>query len=185
MTRWGIPADAWQIIDGSGLSRRNAIAPEALVAVLQRMYDPSGGSPWMTALPVAGRDGTLAGRMRARRPKATCARRPARCRTSARWPATCARATARTLAFAIMADNFEGPGGAAADAIDRIAVRLANLQPHVATRPACHAVRRYRRQHSIRSASLAARERSPARAHRGRRPAPGRACRRRARRTVA
>ena len=28
MTAWGIPADAWQIIDGSGLSRRNAIAAE-------------------------------------------------------------------------------------------------------------------------------------------------------------
>ena len=63
LAAWGIPADAWQIIDGSGLSRRDAIAPEALVAILRRMYEPSGGSPWMTALPVAGRDGTLAGRM--------------------------------------------------------------------------------------------------------------------------
>ena len=63
MAAWGIPADAWQIVDGSGLSRRNAMAPEALVAVLRRMYDPSGASPWMTALPVAGLDGTLAGRM--------------------------------------------------------------------------------------------------------------------------
>ena len=31
------------------------------------------------------------------------------------------------LAFAIMADHFEGPGSAAADAIDRIAVRLAGF----------------------------------------------------------
>jgi hypothetical protein len=30
-----------------------------------------------------------------------------------------------TLAFAIMADGFEGPGAAAVDAIDRIAVHLA------------------------------------------------------------
>jgi D-alanyl-D-alanine carboxypeptidase/D-alanyl-D-alanine-endopeptidase (penicillin-binding protein 4) len=29
------------------------------------------------------------------------------------------------LAFAILADNFEGPGAAATDAVDRIAVRLA------------------------------------------------------------
>ena len=62
MTAWGIAPDSWQIIDGSGLSRRNAVAPEAVVAILQRMYDPSGLSPWMTAFPVAGRDGTLAGR---------------------------------------------------------------------------------------------------------------------------
>ena len=32
-----------------------------------------------------------------------------------------------TLAFAIMADNFEGPGSAATEAIDRIAVRLASF----------------------------------------------------------
>jgi D-alanyl-D-alanine carboxypeptidase/D-alanyl-D-alanine-endopeptidase (penicillin-binding protein 4) len=32
-----------------------------------------------------------------------------------------------TLAFAIMADNFEGPGGAATEAIDRIAVTLASF----------------------------------------------------------
>jgi len=29
------------------------------------------------------------------------------------------------LAFAILVDNFEGPGAAATDVIDRIAVRLA------------------------------------------------------------
>ena len=63
MRGWGIPDDAWQIIDGSGLSRRDTIAAEALVTILQRMHDVSGTSPWMTALPVAGRDGTLAGRM--------------------------------------------------------------------------------------------------------------------------
>jgi D-alanyl-D-alanine carboxypeptidase len=31
------------------------------------------------------------------------------------------------LAFAILADNFEGPGAAATDAIDRIALRLATF----------------------------------------------------------
>jgi D-alanyl-D-alanine carboxypeptidase/D-alanyl-D-alanine-endopeptidase (penicillin-binding protein 4) len=31
------------------------------------------------------------------------------------------------LAFAIMVNNFEGPGAAAVDAIDRIAVTLANF----------------------------------------------------------
>ena len=30
-----------QIPDGSGLSRRNAVAPEVLVAILQRMFDPA------------------------------------------------------------------------------------------------------------------------------------------------
>lgn len=124
---WGVPRDAWQIIDGSGLSRRNAIAPEAVVAVLQRMYDPSGASPWMTGLPVAGRDGSLDGRM-----KGTPAEHNVRAKTGSmsniRTMAGYMRTRdGETLAFAIMADNFEGPGSAAIEAIDRIAVRLATF----------------------------------------------------------
>jgi len=125
LTSWGIPPDAWQIVDGSGLSRRNAVAPETLVAMLQRMYEPSGTSPWMTALPVAGRDGTLAARMRG-----TAAENNVRAKTGTmsniRTLAGYARTLdGETLAFAIMANGFEGSGAAAAEALDRIAVRLA------------------------------------------------------------
>ena len=34
---WGIAADARQLIDGSGLSRRDAITPDALLVVLRRI----------------------------------------------------------------------------------------------------------------------------------------------------
>jgi D-alanyl-D-alanine carboxypeptidase/D-alanyl-D-alanine-endopeptidase (penicillin-binding protein 4) len=127
MDGWGIPPEAWQIIDGSGLSRRNAIAPEALAAILQRMYDPTGLSPWMTALPVAGRDGTLEGRM-----KGTPAEDNLRAKTGTMSNIRTLAGYVRTgdgeaLAFAVMADNFEGPGAAAVEAIDRIAVRLATF----------------------------------------------------------
>ena len=127
LAAWGIPPDAWQIIDGSGLSRRNAVAPETLVAVLQRMYDPSGASPWMTGLPVAGRDGTLADRM-----TATPAEGNVRAKTGTMSNVRTLAGYVRTrdgeaLAFVIMAGNFEGSGSAAADAIDRIAVRLAGF----------------------------------------------------------
>jgi D-alanyl-D-alanine carboxypeptidase/D-alanyl-D-alanine-endopeptidase (penicillin-binding protein 4) len=125
MTAWGIPSDAWQIIDGSGLSRRNAIAPEALIAILQRMYDPAGASPWMTALPVAGRDGSLAGRM-----AATPAEGNVRAKTGTMSNIRALAGYVRTrdgenFAFAILADSFEGSGAAATDAIDLIAIRLA------------------------------------------------------------
>ena len=127
MRGWSIPDEAWQIVDGSGLSRRNAVAPEVLVTVLQRMYDPSGASPWMTALPVAGRDGTLETRMRG-----TAAEGNVRAKTGTMSNVRSLAGYARTrdgetLAFAIMADGFEGPGAAAVEAIDRIAVRLAEF----------------------------------------------------------
>ena len=127
LAAWGIPDAAWQIVDGSGLSRRNAVAPEVLVAVLQRMYDVSVRSPWMTALPVAGRDGTLADRMRG-----TVAEGNVRAKTGTMSNIRTLAGYVRTrddeaLAFAIMADNFEGAGSAAVEAIDRIAVRLAEF----------------------------------------------------------
>ena len=127
MRGWDIPDNAWQIVDGSGLSRRNAVAPEVLVAILQRMYDGSGQSPWMMALPIAGRDGTLAGRMRG-----TAAEANVRAKTGTMSNIRTLAGYVRTrdgemLAFAIMADNFEGTGAAAVDAIDRIAVRLAEF----------------------------------------------------------
>ena len=127
LTAWGIPPEAWQIVDGSGLSRRNAVAPEVFVAVLQRMYDPSGTSPWMTGLPVAGRDGTLAARM-----KGTPAENNVRAKTGTMSNIRTLAGYVRTrdgeaMAFAIMANSFEGSGTAAIEAIDRIAVRLAGF----------------------------------------------------------
>jgi serine-type D-Ala-D-Ala carboxypeptidase/endopeptidase (penicillin-binding protein 4) len=127
LAAWGVPDDAWQIVDGSGLSRRDAVAPDVLVAVLQRMYDASGRSPWMMALPVAGRDGTLAARMRG-----TAAEGNVRAKTGTMSNIRTLAGYVRTrddetLAFVIMVDNFEGPGSAAVEAIDRIAIRLAEF----------------------------------------------------------
>jgi D-alanyl-D-alanine carboxypeptidase/D-alanyl-D-alanine-endopeptidase (penicillin-binding protein 4) len=127
MDDWGIPGDAWQIIDGSGLSRRNAVAPEVLMTVLQRMFDATEGSPWMTALPVAGRDGTLAGRMRG-----TAADGTVRAKTGTMSNIRSLAGYARTrdgepLAFVIIVDNFDGAGATATAAIDRIAIALADF----------------------------------------------------------
>jgi serine-type D-Ala-D-Ala carboxypeptidase/endopeptidase (penicillin-binding protein 4) len=124
---WGISRDAWQLIDGSGLSRRDTVAPETLVAVLRRMYDASGRSPWMTALPVAGRDGSLDGRM-----KGTPADNNLRAKTGTMSNVRSLAGYVRTgdgeaLAFAVMVDNFEGSGAQAVTAIDAIAVRLAEF----------------------------------------------------------
>jgi D-alanyl-D-alanine carboxypeptidase/D-alanyl-D-alanine-endopeptidase (penicillin-binding protein 4) len=122
-----VPRDAWQIIDGSGLSRRNALAAEVLVAVLRRMYDRSGMSPWMTGLPVAGRDGTLDGRMKGT-PAADNVRAKTGTMSNIRTLAGYVRTRdGETLAFAILVDNFEGSGASATEAVDRIAVRLATF----------------------------------------------------------
>ena len=50
--------------DGSGLSRYNLVAPAFLVALLEHEARTPNAAVYYAALPVAGRDGTLAGRMR-------------------------------------------------------------------------------------------------------------------------
>jgi D-alanyl-D-alanine carboxypeptidase/D-alanyl-D-alanine-endopeptidase (penicillin-binding protein 4) len=81
----------------------------------------------MTALPVAGKDGTLAGRM-----MGTPAEGNVRAKTGTMSNIRALAGYARTrdnetLAFAILVNNFEGTGAMAVEAIDRIAVALAGF----------------------------------------------------------
>jgi len=61
----GVPLAGVRIVDGSGLSLLDRWTPAALVALLRAMWDDPGVRPELLAsLPVAGRTGTLADRMR-------------------------------------------------------------------------------------------------------------------------
>jgi D-alanyl-D-alanine carboxypeptidase/D-alanyl-D-alanine-endopeptidase (penicillin-binding protein 4) len=61
---WGLPRRLLAQADGSGLSRYNLVAPEFLAALLQRQTRSPHFEVFHAVMPVAGRDGTLAGRMR-------------------------------------------------------------------------------------------------------------------------
>jgi D-alanyl-D-alanine carboxypeptidase/D-alanyl-D-alanine-endopeptidase (penicillin-binding protein 4) len=124
---WGISSGSYQLIDGSGLSRRDTISAEAVLAVLTRMADPSGKSPFVTGLPIAGIDGSLAGRM-----KGTAAMGNVRAKTGTMSNIRSLGGYVTTrdgerLAFVILINNFEGTGANANDALDAIAVRLASF----------------------------------------------------------
>ena len=134
LTLWGVPPDAYQLVDGSGVSRRSVISAEALAAVLKRMHDPTMRSPFIQALPVAGVDGTLLQRMRK-----TPAERNVRAKTGtmSNVRSLAGYVTTRDgeqLAFAIIANNFEGTGEEAVVAIDRIAITLAGFRRGPAAR---------------------------------------------------
>lgn len=125
LERWGIPKEGIQIVDGSGLSRRDVVAAETLVAILKRFHDPSGASAWMQALPIAGRDGSLENRM-----KGTPAEGNAIAKTGSMSNIRALAGYVRTadgepMAFAIIANNFEGPGPGVTATIDALVARLA------------------------------------------------------------
>jgi len=61
----GVPLDGVRMVDGSGLSRLDRMTAATLVALLQVMWnDPTMQPELLASLPVAGRSGTLAHRMR-------------------------------------------------------------------------------------------------------------------------
>jgi PBP4 family serine-type D-alanyl-D-alanine carboxypeptidase len=117
------------MIDGSGLSRYNLVTPESLVALLARIDRTEQlRGPFEDALPVAGRDGTLEGRM-----KNTAAENNARAKTGAIANARSLSGYVRTmsgepLVFSILANNFETTTDVIDRATDAIVVRLATFK---------------------------------------------------------
>jgi serine-type D-Ala-D-Ala carboxypeptidase/endopeptidase (penicillin-binding protein 4) len=65
LSRWSVPNDSYVISDGSGLSRYNYLSAEMITEVLERMFkDDRHRESFVATLPIAGRDGTMATRMR-------------------------------------------------------------------------------------------------------------------------
>jgi D-alanyl-D-alanine carboxypeptidase/D-alanyl-D-alanine-endopeptidase (penicillin-binding protein 4) len=60
----GIPRIAWDLSDGSGMSTYNRLAPRGVVRLLRWISLQPWAAAWKASLPVAGVDGTLAGRFR-------------------------------------------------------------------------------------------------------------------------
>jgi serine-type D-Ala-D-Ala carboxypeptidase/endopeptidase (penicillin-binding protein 4) len=125
---WGVGADALILRDGSGLSRYDYVTADALVSVLAHVAgDERLRGPFEAALPVAGRDGTLANRM-----KGTAAEGNARAKTGSMsnvrgLSGYVTAASGERLVFSMLANNFEVAGATITGAEDRIVVRLAGF----------------------------------------------------------
>jgi D-alanyl-D-alanine carboxypeptidase/D-alanyl-D-alanine-endopeptidase (penicillin-binding protein 4) len=126
---WGVPAGDLILADGSGLSRYNLVTPQALVTVLAHVaHDAHLKDPFEAALPVAGRDGTLADRL-----KGTPAEGNVRAKTGSFANARSVAGYARTadgepVAFAIIANNFGIPAAAIDQVTDAIITRIVRFR---------------------------------------------------------
>ena len=125
---WGIANDAIQIVDGSGLSRRDVIAPEALVAILRRFHDASARTPWMQALAVGGREGTLESRMKGTPAEGNAMAKSGAMSNIRTLAGYVTSAEGEPLVFAIMANNFEGSAANVVATIDKVVARLATFK---------------------------------------------------------
>jgi D-alanyl-D-alanine carboxypeptidase/D-alanyl-D-alanine-endopeptidase (penicillin-binding protein 4) len=125
LTKWGVSPDLYVARDGSGLSRNDYLAPDALIGVLTQMWqDPKHREPFRSALPQAAVSGSLANRM-----KNTAAAERV-------WAKTGSMSNVRSLSgylmtadneplvFAFMATGFRVPMSQIDVAIDEALVRL-------------------------------------------------------------
>jgi D-alanyl-D-alanine carboxypeptidase/D-alanyl-D-alanine-endopeptidase (penicillin-binding protein 4) len=59
LTQLGVASQGYQLVDGSGLSRKNLVSPRALVQTLQAIAQSPYGEVFRSTLAVAGESGTL------------------------------------------------------------------------------------------------------------------------------
>ena len=109
MTEWGIPDDSYVYYDGSGLSRYNYLAPEAIVRLLRAMAIRSEFDAFYNALPLAGIDGTLRGRMRGTAPEGNVRAKTGSVSNARTLSGYATTADGELLAFSILTNNFDTP----------------------------------------------------------------------------
>jgi serine-type D-Ala-D-Ala carboxypeptidase/endopeptidase (penicillin-binding protein 4) len=126
---WGIAPDRYIQVDGSGLSRYNYLNADMLVAVLTRMYrDERHRGPFTDALPVAGVDGTLAGRMKGTKAQGNARAKTGSIANTRSLSGFVTSADGEPLVFSMIANNFNVPASDAVAIIDRAVVRLAEFR---------------------------------------------------------
>jgi len=107
---WGIPADGYVISDGSGLSRYNYIAPATITTILARLHaDPRHRDPFLATLPIAGKDGTIANRMRRSRAEGNAQAKTGSIANVRALSGYVKTRDGETLAFSILANDFVIP----------------------------------------------------------------------------
>lgn len=145
LARVGVKKGDVLLEEGSGLSRRDVITPEATVALLSYMRRSRWAEQYRNALPVAGVDGTLQNRMKGTPAAGNVHAKTGTLRYVYTLSGYVTTAAGERLAFSIMLNNYYNPERAAAlrdpsgtpagrpappaprDDIDAIAIMLAGF----------------------------------------------------------
>ena len=110
LAAWDIPRDAHVLYDGSGLSRYNYVTASTVVAVLQHMYkDPRHREAFVATLPIAGKDGTIASRMRRTRAEGNAVAKTGSISNVRSLSGFVKTRDGETLVFSILANDFVIP----------------------------------------------------------------------------
>ena len=125
---WGIPDDSYVYFDGSGLSRYNYLAPEAIVRLLRAMARRPDFETFYNALSIAGVDGTLGGRMRGTAAEGNVRAKTGSVSNARTLSGYVTTADEELLAFSILTNNFITPNRPVEYVQDLLVERLVHFR---------------------------------------------------------
>jgi D-alanyl-D-alanine carboxypeptidase/D-alanyl-D-alanine-endopeptidase (penicillin-binding protein 4) len=129
LRRWGVASGQFSIADGSGLSRLNFLSAATIVRILESVARDAGlAAAFEATLPIAGRDGTLSGRMKATRAEANAVGKTGTLSSVRSLSGYVRTADGERLVFAFLVNNFLAPSSAIDAVVDHAVERLANLR---------------------------------------------------------
>jgi D-alanyl-D-alanine carboxypeptidase/D-alanyl-D-alanine-endopeptidase (penicillin-binding protein 4) len=123
----GINPESMVMVDGSGLSRLNMVTPRQIVNLLTYMYNSSQYVPFYNSLPIAGVDGTLAGRLKNSRAEGRVRAKTGFLGFARSLSGYAMTADNEPVVFSIIGNNFNVPVKLAENLQDLVSLRLANF----------------------------------------------------------
>lgn len=127
LTEWGIAPTSFAVRDGSGLSRHDYIAPDAIVRVLDVMRKSPSFAVYRDALPLAGVDGTIANRMRGTPAAGNVHAKTGFVDKARSLSGYVTTANGHVLIFSLLCNNWTTTSREVDQVADAIAARLASL----------------------------------------------------------
>jgi len=124
----GINPESMNIVDGSGLSRLDLVAPKQIVALLNYMYKSRHFIPFFNSLPIAGVDGTLGDRMQNTKAQGKIRAKPGFLEGVRNLSGYAFTGDNEPIAFSIIVNNFSVPVKLADNIQDLVCLRIANLK---------------------------------------------------------
>ncbi|MGQ0646631.1 MAG: D-alanyl-D-alanine carboxypeptidase/D-alanyl-D-alanine endopeptidase [Gemmatimonadaceae bacterium] len=124
---WGAPRDGFVVRDGSGLSRYNVVSPETIVRLLDAMRTSPHFRVFYDALPIAGIDGTIRGRMRDTPAQGNVHAKTGTLNMVRSLSGYVNAGDGRMLLFSLLANHFTVPTREIDVLHEAVAVRLAGL----------------------------------------------------------
>lgn len=120
----GIEADEYHFEDGSGLSRRTLVSPQALTTLLGHMDKSANAALWDSLLPIAAEDGSLANRFEKDTKASVIHAKTGTLATASALSGYITTKRDARLAFSVIANNYTAPAAEIRKVADRIGLAL-------------------------------------------------------------